>query len=401
MSKPVSVLDGVRVLDFTRVLSGPYCTAMLSDLGAEVIKIEGPGGGDSSRSFLPPAIVGESTYFLQLNRNKLSVVLDLATDAGRRAAVELAETADVIVENFRPGAMQRFGLAYENVKERNPEVVYCSITGYGSTTALAERAGLDPVIQAESGLMAMTGEPDGAPMRIGISLVDVTSGMYASQAVLAALMHRQQTGCGQRVEVSLFETGVNMLANFGASYLMTGAEPERPGNGNLVAQPSGVYQAADGYMVLTCVGDPAFKRLCSEGFARPELAEDERFATNPLRLANVDALTVALNAMLAKRARGEWIQAFRAIGVPAGEVRTVPDAMRSPEFHHCAVVDEVDHPTAGTLPVLRSPIRMSATPVVAPSAAPLLGEHTAQVLAELELTDSECEEIARRAGEGM
>ena len=395
----MTVLGDIRVLDFTRVLSGPYCTAMLSDLGAEVIKIEGPGGGDPSRSFLPPEVAGESTYFLQLNRNKLSVVLDLATAAGKRAAVELAATVDVVVENFRPGAMQRLGLDYEAVKERNPDVVYCSITGYGSTGPFANRAGLDPVIQAESGLMAMTGEPDGAPMRIGISLVDVSAGMYAAQAVMAALMHRQQTGAGQRVEVSLFDTGVNMLTNFGASYLMTGAEPERPGNGNLVAQPSGVYQAADGSMVMTCVGDPAFKRLCADGLGQPELAQDPRFATNPARLANVDALNSALNTILGKQPRDMWIKSFRAIGVPAGEVRTVREALESPEFYHSDLIDEVVHGSAGTLRLLRSPIHMSGTPVQSPSPAPLLGEHTAQVLADVDLTDAQREELTQRAGE--
>jgi len=248
--------------------------------------------------------------------------------------------------------------------------------------------------------MAMTGEPDGAPMRIGISLVDVSCGMYAAQAVMAALMHRHKTGCGQRVEVSLFDTGVNMLANFGSSYLMTGAQPERPGNGNLVAQPSGVYQAADGSLVMTCVGDSAFKRLCVEGLAHPELTHDPRFATNPARLANVDALTCALNAILGTRSRDTWISSLRAIGVPAGEVRTVPEALTSPEFHQCALVDEVVHPRAGTLPLLRSPIRMSDTPVKRSSPAPLLGEHTARVLAGIELTDAQREEIIRRVDEG-
>lgn len=362
---------------------------MLGDLGAEVIKVEGPDGGDPSRSFAPPELAGESTYFLQLNRNKLSVVLDLSTDAGQRAAVELAASADVIVENYRPGVMRRLGLDYPSVKAHNQSVVYCSITGYGSTGALATRAGLDPVIQAECGLMAMTGEPDGEPMRIGISLVDVTSGMYAAHAILAALMHRQQTGEGQRVEVSLFDTGVNMLTNFGASYLMSGHEPGRPGNGNLVAQPSGLYQAADGPLVMTCVGDPAFKRLCVDGLAHPELCEDERFATNPLRLAHVDALTTQLNAIFGAAARDAWIDKLRHIGIPAGEVRSVAEALTSPEFEQAELVDTVEHPLAGTLPVLRSPIRMDASPLEPPTPAPLLGQHTAQVLATLNLSPAE------------
>ena len=384
-----SVLGDVRVLDFTRVLSGPYCTAMLSDLGAEVIKIEAPGGVDPSRSFSPPDVAGESTYFMQLNRNKQSVVLDLGTPHGRAAAAALASTVDVVVENFRPGVTHRLGLDYDAVKAANPDVVYCSITGYGSTGPLAGRAGLDPVIQAESGLMAMTGEPDGAPMRIGISLVDVTSGMYAAHAILAALMHRNRTGEGQQVAVSLFDTGVNMLTNFGASYLMTGVEPGRPGNGNLVAQPSGLYQSADGPLVMSCVGDSAFRRLCIEGLEQPQLVEDERFATNPARLAHVDALSAILNALFAEDRREVWIEKLRGAGIPCGEVRSVAQAMQSPEFAQAGLVDEVEHPRAGKVPLLRSPVRMDRTPVKTPAAAPALGQHTEQVLATLDLTDAQ------------
>jgi crotonobetainyl-CoA:carnitine CoA-transferase CaiB-like acyl-CoA transferase len=375
-----TVLDGIRVLDFSRVLAGPYCTATLGDLGADVIKIESPDGGDPSRGFGPPEIAGESTYFLQLNRNKRSVVLDLATDAGKAAARRLALKCDVIVENFRPGVMTRLGLDYANIALENPQVVYCSISGYGSDGPLAQRAGLDPVIQAESGLMAMTGETHGEPMRIGISLVDATSGMFASQAILAALLHRQNSGVGQRVDVALFDTGVNMLVNFAANFLMAGATPSRPGNGNLVAQPSGVYQTADGSLVLTCVGDATFKRMCVEGLGEPELAANPRFIDNSARIANVQALSAELNRILASAPRKVWIERLRSAGIPAGEIRSVEQALTSEEFELSNLVDKVEHPSAGPLNVLRSPMRLSQTPIRTPRPAPLLGEHTQAVL---------------------
>ena len=230
-----TALDGVRVLDFTRVLASPYYTMMLSDLGAEIIKIEHPAGGDETRRFLPPQVAGESTYFLHVNRNKKSVVLDLSTAQGKEVVLALAEQVDVVVENFRPGVMARLGLDYDSLRAVNPRLVYCSISGYGTEGPLATRAGLDPVIQGECGLMALTGEPDGEYMRIGVSLVDTMTGVLASQTILAALLARGHSGVGQRVEVSLFDTGVNMLVNFGAAYLMAGVEPARPGNGNLVA----------------------------------------------------------------------------------------------------------------------------------------------------------------------
>ncbi|MEM7405343.1 MAG: CoA transferase [Pseudomonadota bacterium] len=376
-------LAGIRVLDFTRVLAGPYCTMLLGDLGAEVIKVEHPNGGDPSRQFQPPALGGESTYFLQLNRNKKSVVLDLGTGEGKALARSLALRADVLVENFRPGVMARLGLDYAALKAENPGLVYCSISGYGTTGQFAHRPGLDPVIQAESGLMAMTGEPDGQPMRTGMSLVDMTSGLYASHTITAALLHRANTGKGQAVEVSLFGAGVNMLANFGSTYLMAGDAPKRPGNGNLVAQPSDLYHAADGSLVLTAVGEPAFERFCAQVLDEPELANDPRFASNPARLANVVALSALINARFAEHPRAYWLERLAAAGIPGGGVRTVPEAMDSPEFANSALGAGVDHPTAGRLTVLLPPMTLSDTPLVHPRPAPTLGQHTDEVLAQM------------------
>lgn len=377
-----TALDGVRVLDFTRVLAGPYCTMMLSDLGAEIIKIEHPAGGDETRRFLPPQVAGESTYFLHVNRNKKSVVLDLSTAQGKEVVLALAEQVDVVVENFRPGVMARPGLDYDSLRAVNPRLVYGSISGYGTEGPLATRAGLDPVIQGECGLMALTGEPDGEYMRIGVSLVDTMTGVLASQTILAALLARGHSGVGQRVEVSLFDTGVNMLVNFGAAYLMAGVEPARPGNGNLVAQPAGVYQASDGALIVTCANDAAYVRLCHDVLDAPELLDDP-FVDIPARLIHTQALTEALNQRLGTRPRSTWLARLRAAGIPGGEVRSVAEALTSEEFLARNLTATVEHPTGGSLTVMRPSMRMAGTPCREPSPAPLLGQHTEEVLAEV------------------
>ena len=380
ISTSPAALDGIRVLDFTRVLAGPYCTMSLGDLGAEIIKVENPAGGDETRRFLPPDIDGESTYFLHVNRNKKSVVIDLSQPAGKEVALELAHGADVLVENFRPGVMQRLGLDYDTVRAGNKGIIYCSVSGYGTEGPFSTRAGLDPVIQGECGLMALTGEPDGEPMRIGVSLVDAMTGVFASQTILGALVARGRSGEGQRVEVSLFDTGVNMLVNFGAAYLMAGVEPERPGNGNLVAQPSGVYHASDGRLVVTCANQAAFERLCVDVLDAPELLADPRFGDNPGRLAHTDALSAAINERLGAEPRARWLERLRAAGIPGGEVRTVSEALTSEEFASRGLLTEVTHPTLGALTQLRSPMRLAGTPVREPESAPTFGQHTREVL---------------------
>ena len=393
-----AALGGKTVLDFTRVLAGPYCTMNLADLGAEVIKIENPNGGDETRRFRPPDVAGESTYFLHVNRNKRSAVLDLSKPEGKAAALTLAARADVLVENFRPGVMGRLGLDYDSVRAVNPGVVYCSISGYGSEGPLATRAGLDPVIQGECGLMALTGEPDGEFMRIGVSLVDAMTGLFASQGILAALLARGKGGAGQRLEVSLFDTGVNMLVNFAAGYLMAGVEPPRAGNGNVVAQPAGVFEAADGPFILTCANDTAYERLCRDVLGRPGLIEDPRFATIALRLENERVLSTALNEALAERPRAEWITRLREAGIPAGEVRKVSEALTSPEFESRGMVAIAEHPTAGPLPLLRSPLRLAGTPIREPEPAPTFGQHTESVLRSLAGYDDAGIDALRAAG---
>lgn len=376
-------LEGVRVIDFTRVLAGPFCTLTLADLGAEVIKIENPDGGDDTRRFKPPERDGTSTYFLHVNRNKKSVALNLRTPAGQDAARALIAASDVVVENFRPGVMARLGLDYERLAKCQPSLIYCSISGYGTTGQLADRAGLDPVIQAECGLMALTGEPNGEPMRIGVSLVDAMTGSYAANMILAAIVARKDSGVGQRVETCLFDTGVNMLVNFAAGYLLADAEPARAGNSNLVSQPAGVFEAADGPFLVTVVGDRVFERLCNEVLSAPELATRPEYRDNSERLRNVDALRSELNRHFGCAPRAHWLPILRQAGIPAGEIRTVPQALESEEFAARQLTRSVDHPQLGPLSSLRPPMQLDATPVVPPEPAPALGQHTEAVLREV------------------
>jgi crotonobetainyl-CoA:carnitine CoA-transferase CaiB-like acyl-CoA transferase len=396
-SKPAA-LGHIRVLDFTRVLAGPFCTMNLADLGADVIKVENPDGGDDSRRFLPPELNGNSTYFMHVNRGKRSIVVALRPEDGRAAVRSLALTCDVVVENFRSDVMARLGLDYESLRDEHPGLVYCSINGYGSEGDYATRPGLDPVIQAECGLMAVTGAPDGPPMRIGVSLVDAVTGLYAAQMVTTALLHRERTGEGQRVEVCLFDTGVNMLVNFAAAYLMAGDVPERAGNGNLVSQPAGVYEASDGPFLLTVVGDAPYVRLCREVLKEPALAEDPRFRTNPDRLGNASALNAELAVHFGSATRGEWIARLRDAQIPCGEIRSLDEALTSPEFVSRALTTQIEHPSAGTVTALRSPMRMSGSPCRTPTRAPLYGEHTESVLREMLGLDDRAIEALRGAG---
>ncbi len=290
---------GIRVLDLSRVLAGPYATLVLADLGAEVIKIENTLGGDDSRQFQPPVIHDISTYFLSVNRNKKSVAIDLKRDAGRQLFLELARQSDVVVENFRTGVVDRLGIDYESVTAINPDIIYCSISGYGRTGSHAMVPGYDPTTQAESGLMSMNGEPDGAPTRSGTSHVDMVTGMFAAQAISAALWHRQSGGGGQQVEVCLFDAALNMLINHSATHLLTGDNPSRVGNGTPVAQPSGVFKAQDGDLMITVGSDRLFQRFCDEVLEQPDLVANPDFASNPQRIVNAAQLGDLINGFCA------------------------------------------------------------------------------------------------------
>jgi len=376
-------LEGVRVLDLSRVLAGPYAGLMLADLGAEVIKIENPQHGDDSRTFTIPNQGGHAVYFLTTNRNKKSVALDLKAPEGKAAFLKLVANADVVIENFRVGVMERLGLDYETLKAVREDIIVCSISGYGRDGPNVQVPGYDPVAQAESGLMAMTGDADGEPMRVGVSVVDMVCGLYASNAVSAALRHKEVSGEGRFIELSLHETGLNMLVNFGSQYLITGSEPTRAGNVNQVAQPAGVFEASDGPFMITIGNDVQYRRLCDDVIGRPEMATDPRFVTNNERVANTAAIREILSAIFGERPRSEWVERLRANGVPCGAVASVAEALDGDLVKARRAVQPVTHADLGSYPAIMTPPRLHDTEAVDLTGAPLLGEHTREVLAEV------------------
>ncbi|MFY0613070.1 MAG: CoA transferase [Hyphomicrobiaceae bacterium] len=376
-------LEGIRVLDLSRVLAGPYAGLMLADLGAEVIKVENPAHGDDSRTFTVPSHNGHAVYFLTVNRNKKSVALDLKAPEGKAAFLKLVAHSDVVIENFRTGVMERLGLDYQTLKTVRPDIIVASISGYGRDGPNVDVPGYDPVAQAESGLMAMTGDPDGPPTRAGISLVDMITGLYASNAISAALRQKELAGEGRFIELSLFETGINMLVNFGHQYLMTGNEPTRAGNGNQVAQPAGVFEAADGPFMVTIGNDVQYARLCNDVLGRPELARDPRFADNKSRVANTVEIRDVFSEVFRQKTRAEWISVLRAGGVPCGSVATVAEALDSTLVTTRGSVQPVTHSEMGSYPAIMTPARLHDTETVNLVGAPLLGEHTRDVLREV------------------
>jgi crotonobetainyl-CoA:carnitine CoA-transferase CaiB-like acyl-CoA transferase len=376
-------LDGIRVLDFTRVIAGPFCTLQLGDLGAEVVKIEHPVRGDDSRGMKPPEAGGESHFFLAFNRNKKSVALDIATPRGRELALRLAAVSDVLIENYRPGVMKRLGLDWETLAPTHPRLVYCSISAYGQTGPMAARPGFDPVVQAESGMMAITGEADGPPLRHQVAIVDTFTALYAASAILAALLARATTGRGQRLELALLDCGVAMLGNVGQYYLTSGRDPARLGNAHPAAVPVGLFRTSTGPFYLACGTDRLFRQLCVAVLQRPDLADDARFGTNTARVAHREALFALLDDIFAADSRERWLERCHAAGVPAGPVRPISEALESEEVRARGIVREVDHPTAGPLPLIASPLRLTGTPVAPPTPPPLLGQHTDEVLGHL------------------
>lgn len=369
-----AILSDVVVVDLSRVLSGPYATMILGDLGATVIKVEQPGKGDDTRHFGPPYIAGESAYYLGLNRNKQSITLDYSTPEGKEKLLSLISGATVLVENFRPGTLKRHGLDYHTLHETYPGLIYCSISGYGQTGPYSDRAGYDYVAQAESGLMAVTGEIEGEPMRVGVPVGDVSAGMYGAVAILAALRYRDKTGKGQRIDLSLLETTMSLLSNVASNYLISGDEAERYGNGHPNIVPYQAFQTSDGYIVVACGNDRLYQSLCRM-LERDDLATDPRFATNPLRVVNRTELVPLLQEAFRQRASEEWLTQLRAIGIPCGSINLISQAFNDPQIQARGLVWECEHPTAGTIKLVGSPMNFSETPARLYKAPPLLGEH--------------------------
>ncbi len=376
-------LHGIRILDLSRVLAGPWCTMTLGDLGADVIKIENPQGGDDTRTWGPTFAAGESAYYLCANRNKRSVAVDLSAPEGQETIRALAAQSDVVVENFKAGALQRYGLDYESLRQVKPDLIYCSISGYGRTSPLADRAGYDYVVQAEAGLMSITGEPQGEPMKAGVAVADLFTGMYAVQAILAAIIARNNDGQGQLIDLALFDCQLAMLANVASATLVSGEEPRRFGNAHASVVPYQVLPTRDSEIVLAVGNERQFKLLCTEVLQRPDIAADERYATNRARIEHRDTLIPLLKDVLRTRDASDWQQRLASTGIPTGTVRTVGAALHSPEATARNMVTTVQHSKVGPLQMVASPIRMSGTPVVEPSPPPLLGQHTQEVLRDL------------------
>jgi len=372
-------LAGIRVLEFGQVLAAPYIGLMLADLGAEVIKIE-PPTGDPSRGYMPPDVDGHSPYFLSMNRSKLGVALDLKQPSAIEAVKALVANADVVTENFRAGVMKRLGIGHDTLKAINPRLVYAAVSGYGRTGPFAGRAGYDPISQAESGLMSMTGEAGGEPTRTGVSVVDMVTGMFAAQAITSALYARERTGEGQRVDATLHGTALNMLVNFAGQSLLTGDDPTRFGSGSQAAQPSGVYKSSDGEFMMAIAADGMYRRFCEQVVERPDLTDDPRFAKNAGRLANKAALDAELAALFAAMTNAEVIERMNAAAIPCGEILGVRDALASPMTEALDLITTVRHAELGELKALRPSFTFSGTPSPDPVASPLLGEHTRDVL---------------------
>lgn len=359
-SAPKGALDGIKVLDLSRVLAGPWCAMVLGDLGADVIKIESPEG-DDVRHFGPPFKNGESAYFMVAGRNKRSVVADLKTEEGLALVKRLALSADILVENFRKGTLEKFGLAPDELRKENPGLIVCSVSGYGRTGQMSERAGYDFVIQAESGLMSIIGDEDQEPMKVGAAVTDIVAGQFATQGVLAALYHRERTGEGQDVDISLLDGAATLLANQAAAYLMTGERPRRLGNDHPTVCPYRPFATADEPIALAIGANRQFRKLCT-AMGNPDLADDPRFATNPARVENRKELYEFLEATFLTRTRDEWLKLLHAEGLPAGAIRTVDQVMDAPELAERGVVQEVEHETVGKMRIVASPIKLSKTP---------------------------------------
>jgi formyl-CoA transferase len=390
-------LKGIRVLDCSRILAGPYCTMMLGDLGAEVIKVEQPGLGDGSRQWGPPWVEGESAYFLSVNRNKKSLTLNLKHPEALEIFKKLAAKTDILVENFLPGTMAKFGLDYQTLSVGNPGLIYCSITGYGQNGPYKDHPGFDFMIQAQGGIMSITGPADGPPHKVGVAIVDITAGLYANSAILAALFARERTGRGQYIDVALLDAQIGWLVNVAHNYFATGEQPARYGNAHPNIVPYEVFPTKDGYLALAVGSDSQYQRLC-EVIQRPDLWQDERFQTNAGRVKDRDVLIPILQDLFRVRPTAEWIELLEEHKIPAGPINDIPTLLADPQVTARHMVQEIQHPTLGLVKQLGPVAKLNRTPASIREAPPSLGEHTGMILTgELGYTQAD---LARLRAEG-
>jgi len=386
-------LDGIRVLDLSRILAGPWCTQNLADLGADVIKIERPRVGDDTRAWGPPFLkdgdgvdTNESAYYLSANRNKRSVEADMATPEGAALIRELAAVSDILVENFKVGGLARYGLDYASLQAINPRLIYCSVTGFGQDGPFARRPGYDFMIQGMGGLMSITGErddlPGGGPQKAGVAVTDIVTGMYATVAILAALQERHRSGLGQHLDIALLDSHVALLANQNSNYFNSGVAPTRAGNAHQNVVPYQVFAASDGHLIVATGNESQYRAYCT-AIGAAELGDDPRFATNRLRVTHRDTLVALLAEIMRRGKRDDWIARLEAVGVPCGPINDIAQAFAHPQVAARQLRRDLPHPSGGVAPVTASPLRFSASPVVYRRAPPLLGQHTEEVLREV------------------
>jgi formyl-CoA transferase len=389
-------LDGVRVLDLTRVVAGPYCAMFLGDLGAEVVKVEQPGTGDDTRGWGPPFTGGESAYYLCINRNKKSIALDLKSAKEVELVRQLAQAADVVIENFRPGTMERLGLGEKELREINPRLIYASLTGFGADGPMSGWPGYDLIVQAWGGLMSITGTPDGEPVKVGVAIIDLVAGLMLGKAITAALFAREKIGVGQRIDTSLLEAEVASLINVGSNYLIGGKIPARWGNAHPNIVPYQNFKTADGYLVIGVASEVIWKRFC-QAIGRMELAEDPRFANNSTRVENRVELISVLAEVFLGRSNEIWLKLLNDAEVPCAPVQTIDRVFQAPQVLHRDMLVEIEHPTAGKVPMAGIPVKFSVTPASVRLPPPLLGQHTDEVLKTwLGMTDEAIEDLKRK-----